>query len=124
MKVRVGQSAIAEKLRWYRSFSCLACGAFEEDGEGLPPDDLRTLLVQSGGLWRVEIDQAHRVLATQTFMHVFKLTLREAVARLSDHCRAFVGTRCEAEWIAAHLVAYSVSVQIIRELDESLPPSV
>jgi hypothetical protein len=117
--VRVGQTVVDGQLRWYRSFSCQHCGNAEEDGVGFPPAELRDLLLESGGRWKLVVGEAKRVAAIKVLRSVLGLATEESAAATLRRFSAFpvvhVGTRTEAKWLKAHMDAAQVASQVVAE---------
>lgn len=54
--VYCGQYAYFGQLMWHASFNCFYCGnVIEEDGIGMPPEDIRKAILSSEGRWTLEV---------------------------------------------------------------------
>jgi hypothetical protein len=96
--MRIGQSALRGRLRWYRSIDCSACGRSEEDGEGFPPEPIRKTLLESGESV-LQIDPQFKAGAARLLKSALGLSLAEVSTRLASLPEVFRGTRTEVEWL-------------------------
>lgn len=101
---RPGARFVGGKLRWSRSWHCTNCDLLvEEDGTGLPPFDVRALLLEQQGSWafarpvpRQALARALSRIVGQDVLLVWKQlrSLEEPVP---------IGTEAELHWMMAEL---------------------
>lgn len=97
--MRIGQTVLRDKLRWYRSINCPTCGKSEEDGEGFPPEAIRRYLLAADGSCALQIEPQFRSAAAKVLRSALGLSLAEVSSRLSSLPDFFRGTRTEVEWL-------------------------
>ena len=95
----IGQSVIDGQLRSYRSGRCLACGPFEEDDVGMPPEAWRQLLMAANGCHELHIEPRYRVGAARLLRAALGLTLQQVATILAGLPVVYRGTRAEVEWL-------------------------
>jgi hypothetical protein len=95
-----GESLYTGKLKWYLSCSCSKCGSVSEaDGLGLPPEDVRTAIINESGLWRLELIQKKtHVIAAKVLTNAFDIPRTVALASLGPE-GIWKGTKTEVEWL-------------------------
>lgn len=105
-----GQSIIDGTLRWHRSGVATNGSPFEEDGLGLPPDDVRCQLIERDGEWEVLVDDSvNKAAVVRVLRETMKVDM-VAAAKLLKNLPGVVytGTKTEAEWICAKLIERGV----------------
>ncbi|MFC4255441.1 hypothetical protein GRI97_08380 [Altererythrobacter xixiisoli] len=111
----IGQSVVFGQLRWYRSTFCPQCKPTEEDGDGLPPEEFRRLLLNDGGYWEVRAQAGSRpAVVIRIVKSVLGLSNAEAFAQMRQFPTVFQGTQTEAEWVQGHLAAASISASVLE----------
>lgn len=111
---RVGETVVSGRLRWYRSTSCPDCGNVEEDGIGMPPEEVRKLILNEGGHWDVVAQEANGAAAIKVVKGALNLSNVEAVEQLRSFPIVFRGTLTEAEWLREKLSASSIEASIVK----------
>jgi len=111
---RIGQTIVCNRLRWYRSISCLNCTHIEEDGPGLPPGPLRDQLLKEGGRWNLVANAASRVPAMRVIRSALGLSMEETVAAFQLFPVVYTGTKTEAQWLKAQMEASDIPSQMVE----------
>ena len=113
----VDQTAVDGSLRWYLSYRCSNCGeCVESDDTGLPPDEIREVIIQSDGLWEVHVDSEVNGKATivKALRRILKWSLAEAAQALKGISGpVYIGTKVEAEWLQKQLISDDISSRIV-----------
>jgi len=102
----VGQSSVDGKLRWYYAYHCEKCDStLESDDVGLPPDNVRELMMSESGLWRVVVSGGAevKVKTLSALRRAFGLDLQQASRLARQFPVVFKGTLPEAEWLSGIL---------------------
>lgn len=111
-----GESIRTDRLGWFRSLRCLACGSAEEaDYAGALPEDHRAQILREHGTWELVVPRAQdrRTVATVA-REAFTLELRAAVtfARAVPGV-VWSGTEREMAWFGLLLARRGV-ISLIR----------
>ncbi len=108
-----GQTIIDGVLRWYRSGLAEDGSPFEEDGIGLPPDDIRCHLLEQDGEWDLLADKsASKSVVVRVMREAMELDMAAAAELLKSLPVVYRGTQTEAEWIGAKLREQGISSKI------------
>lgn len=109
--LRIGQTAIHGELRWYESLNCSACScASESDGDGFPPGEMRSRILDEHGEWVVILPAVKSNAETARVLRIYLgLDSRDALQRMkTSHSQGvYFGTRVECEWLANKLILSS-----------------
>src|SRR5690349_6492099 len=105
-----GQGLHFGRLNWWREFECSRCGSQEHlDDSGLPPPELRQVLLAEWGEWEVVLpdlgDMGTRVTHALTVLRqALGLSLAD-IAILRQHIPGAIrrGTPPELEWLQRQL---------------------
>ncbi len=101
LTVHVGQSFPANKLVWYISQSCSACGfATEEDNYGEIVEPWRGRLLEKYGVWCISIDRKDlSVNAMKVLSNVLQLSFQQLVEwKHAETSHVHCGTHAEAAY--------------------------
>lgn len=112
---RIGQRIVGSDLAWFRSTRCSSRDyATEEDGEGLPPDEIRRELLQKDGRWELVVADADKAArAAQVLREQLDMDLRSAAAVMKAiPGPVWSGTQVEARWLAGLLEARGVASKV------------
>ncbi|WP_375767452.1 hypothetical protein NR798_38110 [Archangium gephyra] len=117
--VYIGEASAGGRLVWSRAFVCEHCGAaWEEDGHGVLPPELREVVLQQQGEWCVDVlsgDSGTRVRALQVLRELLGLTVVEAKPYLKRIPGTVArGTQGEMERLARRLRELRVEVEVKR----------
>jgi hypothetical protein len=98
---RVGENLIDGELRWHASRREGGVPV-EEDGVGIPPEQVRRRLIQESGEWETVLTSVpERNKAAHLLREKLNLSLAQAVERTQTMpIVVFKGTRVEAQWVA------------------------
>ena len=94
-------------LRWYESLNCKNCNTcIEADGHGIPPEEIRTNLIQLYGSWYIGLNYVMSVSNTaKVIHHTLSLELNEAVKIVKNSPdNLYIGTKGETVWLADLLI--------------------
>jgi hypothetical protein len=83
----------------------------EEDGQGLPPDDLRAHFLRAGGYWQVRVLTPEKAKAVHIVRRVLDLPITEAGRLLNGFPLMPRGTIAEAKFLAAQLTLEGVAAE-------------
>jgi hypothetical protein len=109
-----GERVCRGELRWSVSWHD-AGTPVEEDGVGIAPPRVRTLLLTQNGEWRVQVDEpAARAEVMRVLRSTFQLSLAEASAATTAlPGEIYRGTRGEAALLSERLAAAEVSATLV-----------
>ena len=94
----------------WRSFRCLECGAaYELDGIGPLPEDLRRAELEFGGTWVITIESLEPG-ALNRIRAAMGLTITELATAKTNKGPAFSGTRAEARRVELELRSRGVEL--------------
>lgn len=112
----VGQTFIDGRLRWYRSGVGANRIPFEEDGVGLPPEDIRRRLIDEGGEWVVIVSEPVDKPAVVGVVRAAMQLNMAAAAKLLKSLPGviYTGTKIEADWLRVQLLEVGAIVEIRR----------
>ncbi|WP_449416051.1 hypothetical protein [Phormidium nigroviride] len=115
VEIHVGQAISVRELVWNLSYTCSHCGwQIEEDGTGVPPEELRKAILEAEGEWSLAILETGNsaMLAIKILRETMELSLSEAL-RLKKMIPGTVvtGTRAEIERLRKILVAKELKVE-------------
>lgn len=107
----VGQNVHHGELVWWRTLKC-PCGAQqEEDGTGLPPEEIRSAIIRAQGVFTVAVKSADRVRAMAKLRQEWRWSIEEAARRLRGERAFWTGTQCECSWIATQLLGAGIAAR-------------
>jgi hypothetical protein len=74
---------------------------------------LRDLFLKEGGRWQLAVGEADRAAAMRVVRKALNLLMEEAAAATFQRFpTVYAGTRTEAEWLKAQMVASGIASQI------------
>ncbi len=113
-QVTAGQVVAGGKLRWSRSTRCPGCGCLEEDGIGLPPGEIRAILLERDGEWQLLVDGTARVVAVKVVRKAMEMPVEQAFRLLKSTGAVFRGTKTEAVWMRSLMADAGVNAAVER----------
>jgi large subunit ribosomal protein L7/L12 len=116
----VGQLVTNGRLVWYSSYKCPFCGAcIEADDEGLLPEEIKKVFIETEGLWNLVIkeNEAKKAKIISIIRQALNLSLIEA-GQLAKHIPGTImhGTRAEMEWLQQLLAKDGFQTLVIRKM--------
>jgi len=117
LNASVDQTVTEGCLKWYVSYQCQSCGAVVEgDDIGLPPEEIRELLIQNQGGWELRLDgrEANRVIVARVLRKALGLSLTQ-VTSLTKSIPGilYFGTQVEVEWLAQALASQGIAAHVV-----------
>lgn len=116
-QLRLGQTVIAPRLRWYESTNCGGCGlTLEADATGLPPPAVRARLLAVSGRWALVLQQAKSAARVARILKdCLELDSRQAIAltRQFDGL-LYQGSRTKCAWLSEALAQAGEEAQVPR----------
>ena len=123
LDAEVGQTAVRGHLKWYISYHCQNCDAVgEADDMGIPPEEIRDLLIQKQGRWELRVDgrAANRVIIAKVLRRALGLSLAEVTHLMkSIPSLLYCGTQVEAEWLAGILASEGIVARAVGSVPSS-----
>lgn len=108
----VGQHVSESGLVWWRSLDC-ACGAKqEEDGVGLPPEEIRSAILRAQGVFNVVVRPENHVLALAKLRQSWGWSIEEAARRIRGERSVWAGTELECWWISNELNGAALGARV------------
>lgn len=105
-QLRLAQTVIRSRLRWYESTHCSGCGFTQEaDAIGLPPPAIRAHLLATDGRWALVLQQAKSAArAARVLRDCLALDSSEAIALTRQPGGIlFQGSATECAWLGEAL---------------------
>lgn len=116
VRVAVGERVVQQKIVWFRSYRCPACGnRIEEDDHGLPPEEIRKAILEQEGEWSLVVEASGDPAVLKVLRHSLQLSMAD-VAKLRKRMpnQVFQGTRAEVERLASLFDNAGVRSQVVR----------
>lgn len=100
--LQIGQVSVRQQLRWFESVKCDACGLTSEaDGIGFPSLEVRILLLEGLGRWKVVMTGMKSIGNTVKVLRAaLSIDLNEAAALAKSSSKiVYEGTKSECLWL-------------------------
>lgn len=118
--ITIQQSVISWELLWYESFYCSFCSsAFEADGKGFPPEDIRYFITEDEGRWQLivnSVELTNKVKTLKILRKILNLSMKKMSILQNTFPNLVSGTKTEMKWLKLLLLNEGIE-SLVKKVD-------